>query len=68
MSFNHDPSKQAQEVVFSGKLKNVSHPALVFNNANVSSCKSQKHFGILLNSKLTFEEHYKKYLIRPTEP
>ena len=62
ISFNPDPSKQAQEVVFSGKLKNVSHPALVFNNANVSSCKSQKHFGILLDSKLTFEEHYKKLL------
>ena len=59
MSCNPDPSKQAQEVIFSRKLKNVSHPPLVFNNANVSSCKSQKHLGILLDSKLTFEEHYK---------
>ena len=62
MSFNPDPSKQAQEVIFSRKLKNVSHPPLVFNNANVSSCKSQKHLGILLDSKLTFEEHYKTIL------
>ena len=51
MSFNPDPSKQAQEVIFSRKLENVSRPPLVFNNANVSSCKSQKHLGILLDAK-----------------
>ena len=62
MSFNPDPSKQAQEVIFSRKLKNVSHPPLVFNNANVSSCKSQKHLGVLLDSKLTFQEHCKTVL------
>ena len=59
MSFNPDPSKQTQEVIFSRKLKNVSHPLLVIDNANVSSCKSQKHLGILLDAKLTFEEFYK---------
>ena len=42
ISFNADPRKQAQEAIFSRKLKNVSHPPLTFNNANVSSCKSQK--------------------------
>ena len=62
MSFKPDPSKQAQEVVFSRKLKNVSHPPLVFNNVNVSSCKSQKHLGNLLDAKLTFEEHYQTIL------
>ena len=46
MTFNPDPRKQAQEVTFSRKLKNVSHPPSVFNNANVSSCKSQKYLGI----------------------
>ena len=55
MSFKPDPSKQTQEVIFTRKLKNVSHPLLVFNNANVSLCKSPKHLGIiLLDSKLTF--------------
>ena len=52
MSFNPDPSKRAQEVIFSRKLKKVTHPPLVFNNANVFQC----------NSKLTFEDHYKKVL------
>ena len=35
---------------------------MVFNNANVSSCKSQKQLGFLLDSKLTFEDHYKTIL------
>ena len=62
MIFNPDPSKQAQEVIFSRKLRNVSHPPLVFNDVNISSCKSQKHLGILLDARLTFEEHYKTIL------
>ena len=62
INFNPEPSKQAHEAIFSRKSKNVLHPPLVFNNANVSSCKSQKHLGILLDSKLTFEEHYKTIL------
>ena len=35
---------------------------MVFNNVNASSCKSQKHLGILLDPRLTFEEHYKTIL------
>ena len=62
MSFNPDPSKQAQVVIFSRKLKKITHPPLVFNNANVSQCKSQKHLGIMLDSKLTIEDHYKTVL------
>ena len=62
MSFKPDLRKQTQKVIFSRKLKSVLHPPLVFNNANVSSCKSQKHLGILLDSKLTFTEYYKRIL------
>ena len=62
MSFNPDLRKQAQEVIFSRKLKSVLHLPLVLNDANVSSCKSQKHLGILFDSKLTFEEHCKTVL------
>ena len=46
MPFSPDPRKQAQEVTFSRKLKNVSHLPLGFINANVSPCKSQKYLGI----------------------
>ena len=59
MGFNHDPIKQAQEIIFSRKLKKVTQPPLVFNNANVSHCKSQKHLGITLDWKLTFEDGIK---------
>ena len=54
MSFNPDPSKQAQEVIFSRKSKRSTYPPLVFNTNNVSQTFSQKHQGIILDFKLTF--------------
>ena len=36
MSFNPDPSKPAQEVIFSRKLKTVPHPSITFNNNPLS--------------------------------
>ena len=33
MSFNLDPSKQAQEIIFSRKINNVYHPPLPFINS-----------------------------------
>ena len=57
MIFNPDASKQAQEDIFSRKIKNPTHPLLVFNNAIVSQTNLQKHFGVMLDLKLTFEEH-----------
>ena len=47
MSFNPDPKKQAQEVIFSQKSKATSHPPLVFNNNNVMQAASHKHLGII---------------------
>ena len=35
MTFNPDPNKQAQEVIFSRKTKKTSHPPLNFNNNSV---------------------------------
>ena len=57
MSFNPDPSKQAQEAILSCKSKRSTHPTLVFN-INVSQTFSQKHLGVI-DLKLTFEEHLK---------
>ena len=57
MNFNPDPTKQAQEVIFSRKTKKLLHPPLVFDNANVTQSINQKHLGIILDSKLTFENH-----------
>ena len=57
MIFNPDPNKQAQEVIFSRKLKKVCYPSLRFNNNNVSQASSQKHVGLTLDNRLTFDEH-----------
>ena len=35
MTFNADPNKQVQEVIFSLKIKKTSHPPLNFNNNSV---------------------------------
>ena len=57
-SFNPDPNKQAHEVIFSRKLKKFCHPCLRFNNNNnVSQASSQKHLGLTLDNRLTFDEH-----------
>ena len=57
MSFNHDPSKKAQEVIFSRKVNNVLHPRLTFNNVDVGHIRSQKHLGMFLIFNLSFNKH-----------
>ena len=41
MSINSDPSKPAEEVIFSRKLKTVPHPSIAFNNNPLSLCPVQ---------------------------
>ena len=43
MSFNPDTRKQAQEVIFSHKVKVTAHPQLVFNNNPAHETTTQKH-------------------------
>ena len=59
MSFNPDPSKQAQEIIFSRKKMKSSNPSVYFNNIPVSSTSVHKHLGMLLNDKLGYEHHLK---------
>ena len=59
MSFDPDPSNPAQEVFFSGKLKTVPNPSITFDKNLLSICPVQKHLGLVLDSKLTFNEHIK---------
>ena len=60
MSFNPDPKKQAQEVIFSRKSKAASHPPLVFNNNGVMQAASHKHLG----TRLSFEKHLETVLCK----
>ena len=62
MSFNPDPSKQAQEVTFSRKAKKEYHPPLAFDNNNVLETNSQKHLGVVPDNRLSFEDHSKMIL------
>ena len=62
MSFNPDPSKQAQEIIFSRKKMKSSHPSVYFNNIPVSSTSVHKHLGMLLDDKLSYEHHLKSVL------
>ena len=57
MAFNPDPNKQATEVVFSHKKKPANHPPLYFNDSIVLSSSIQKHLGLVLDEKLTFDHH-----------
>ena len=64
MSFNTDPSKQAQQVIFSRKSKKLTQPPLVFNNNNVSQSFLRKYLGVILDFKLTFEDHLNNVLAK----
>ena len=57
MSFNPDPNKQAQEVIFTRKSKNMRHPPLIFNKSKGFQSTTQKHFGLILDNGLSFEEY-----------
>ena len=57
MLFNPDPSKPAQEVLFSRKKKAQSHPIISLNNIQVEKSSNQKHLGLILVEKLNFKQH-----------
>ena len=60
MSFNPDPNKQAAEVTFSRKKNPLGQPDVFFNNFPVNSTHSQKHLGLILDTKLNFDSHLKE--------
>ena len=64
MCFNPDPTKQAQEVTFSRKPTKKIHPQIFLNNIPDSKANSQKHLGLHLNSKLSFDIHIKTILTK----
>ena len=64
MNFNPDPTKQAHEVIFSCKAKEIYHPPLVLSDTNVSQSSYQKHLGVILDSKLVFDEHLKNGIFK----
>ena len=59
MSFNPDPSKQAQEIAFGRKELNLY---IRFNNNNMFQTSSQKPLDVVLDERLTFEDNFKMIL------
>ena len=64
MNFNLDPSKQAQELLFSRKTSSKPYPSLNFNDNPVHQGQLQKHLGLFLNPKLSFDKHIQCILIK----
>ena len=56
MNFIMDPSKQTQEVSFS-KKKKVNHSPIISENIAVILTTFRKHLGVILDSRLTFDDH-----------
>ena len=54
MSFNPDPNKQAQEVIFSKKLNKPSQILLNFNNPVAIQSTTHKHLRTFLDTKAGF--------------
>ena len=64
MKLNPDPTKQTQEIIFSRKRTVSIHPVVYFNNTLVNSMAPQKHLGMILESKLSFENHLQSVFSR----
>ena len=64
MIFNPNPSKQAPEVIFSRKHQKISYPSIYFNNNPIDSVSSQKHLGMILDTRLNFQEHIKNIVTK----
>ena len=56
MLSSSDPSKPAQEVLFSRKIQIQNYPTISLNSIEVERSSYQKHFGIILNEKLNFKQ------------
>ena len=64
MLFNTDPTRPAQEVIFSKKTVTQIHPIISLNNIQVERVPYQKHLGILLDEKLNFMQHVDNAILK----
>ena len=67
MNFNPASSKQTQEVIFIRDKNKVYYSPLIFYKSTVTQTTSQKHLSIILDSRLTFDNHLHIVLIKTNE-
>ena len=60
MSFNPDPTKPAEEILFSQKRIPQEHPPLFFNGIEVKRVSEHKHLGYIFDPKLNSAAHFKE--------
>ena len=63
INFNSDPNKQAQEVIFYRKLHTRCYP-IFLNKILVNQGITQKHLGMILDSKLRFKKQLQSILTK----
>ena len=64
MSFNPNPTKQAEQIIFSTKASETEHPAIYFNGSEVETVPHHKYIGLILDEALNFAEHIKEAIIK----
>ena len=64
MVFNPDPTKQAQEAIFTGKIHSLKHTDLYSNNVVSQKVETRNSLGLKLDKIRNFREQLKhKYSI-----
>ena len=61
MSFNPEPSKHAQEVIFTQSFRKAITPHYILMTVPWKTCR-QKHLGMFLDFMLGIQEHWKSLL------
>ena len=61
---NPEPTKQDQEIIFSKKKTVSIHLVGYFNNSLVNSTATHKHLGMIIDSKLSYENHLQSVFSR----
>ena len=61
---NPEPTKQDQEIMFSKKKTVSIHLVGYFNNTLVNSTATHKHLGMIIDSKLSYENHLQSVFSR----
>ena len=64
MKLNLNHTKQAQEIIFTRKKTVSIHPVVYFINAPVNSMITHKHLGMILDSKLSYENNLQSIFSR----
>ena len=64
MPLNPDPNNQGIEVCFSNKPDKENYPPLQLNSTDLQVADSQKHLGLILDSKLNFNQNIESKIIK----